>query len=344
MIKKRRIIVTSVIITISLLISCLIGAFAYLHTRDLNKDSLEFDGQIYADGQAYDGGDSAAFPSSLVFSLASNSTTGVSLTLNATVTPSLAVNKAVDWSVSWASGASRASERVTDYITVTPSSDGSTTATVTCYKAFTGDNIVITVRTRSGGFTATCVCSFVGIPSSISFNTGDAEGALGSDGVWVYNLDDSREYLFTTGFSNSFGNVGSSYVPSLEITNIVGVGQLVMAPTQFNPDLPNITSDLSSHVNVSGSSLGTSEYLECSISNGGSLLIKPGTVLQNLLLTFKNEEMVSCYYKFDSFVGDVEPYVIITVTDRNTNLSCDVAVRIFSGVTGVSLSSTTLEY
>ena len=343
MIKKRRIIVTSVIITISLLISCLIAAFAYLHTRDLNKDSLEFDAQIYADGQAYDTGDSTAFPSSLIFSLASNSTTGVSLILNATVTPTDAPNKAVDWSVTWADGASRASETVTDYITVTPSSDGSTTATVTCYKAFTGDNIVITVTTRNGKFTASCVCSFVGKPSSISFNTGGFDSISDSDGIWKIKLNVGENYTFSTAFANEFGVVGSSYVPSLEITSITGVGQIVMKASRFNPELEGetITATLDSFVNVDS---GTAQYLSCSISDSSNLSIQAKRLLENLSMQFTNEEMVTGVYEFDSFVGDIEPYVVIRVTDKNTNLSCVVAVRVASDVTGVSLSSTTLEY
>ena len=44
----------------------------------------------------------------------------VEQTLTATVLPATAVNKAVDWSVAWADGQAG---NVTDYVTVTPSSD-----------------------------------------------------------------------------------------------------------------------------------------------------------------------------------------------------------------------------
>lgn len=71
-------------------------------------------------------------------------------TLTATITPSNATNKALDWSVSfvnpeseWASG-----KTVTDYVTVTPTSDGALTANVACLKQF-GEQIKITVTSRS---------------------------------------------------------------------------------------------------------------------------------------------------------------------------------------------------
>lgn len=70
-------------------------------------------------------------------------------TLTATITPSYAVNKSVDWSVefvtpssSWATG-----KTVTDYVTVTPTSDGALTANVECKQAF-GAQMKITVVSR----------------------------------------------------------------------------------------------------------------------------------------------------------------------------------------------------
>ena len=70
-------------------------------------------------------------------------------TLTATVTPSNATNKALDWSVAfvnpssaWANG-----KTVTDYVTVTPTSDGALTANVECLQAF-GEQVRVTVTSR----------------------------------------------------------------------------------------------------------------------------------------------------------------------------------------------------
>ena len=83
-------------------------------------------------------------------------------TLTATITPDDASNKAVDWSVAfvnpssaWATG-----KTVTDYVTVTPTSDGALTANVECKQAF-GEQIVVTVVSRDNAeATATCTVDY----------------------------------------------------------------------------------------------------------------------------------------------------------------------------------------
>ena len=83
-------------------------------------------------------------------------------TLTATIEPENASNKAVDWSVefvdpssSWASGKS-----VTDYVTVTPTSDGALTATVANLGAF-GEQIKVTVTSRDNPeATAECMVEY----------------------------------------------------------------------------------------------------------------------------------------------------------------------------------------
>ena len=69
--------------------------------------------------------------------------------LTATITPENATNKAVDWTIAfvnaeseWATG-----KTVTDYVTVTPTSDGALTANVECIKDF-GEQVRVTVTSR----------------------------------------------------------------------------------------------------------------------------------------------------------------------------------------------------
>ena len=83
-------------------------------------------------------------------------------TLTATIMPDNAANKAVDWSVSfvnpasaWASGKS-----VSDYVTVTPTSDGALTANVECLQAF-GEQIKVSVTSRENAkATASCTVDY----------------------------------------------------------------------------------------------------------------------------------------------------------------------------------------
>lgn len=83
--------------------------------------------------------------------------------VTATITPSTALNKKVDWSLAWknASSSWANGKTVTDYVTITPSSDGSTTATVTCLQPF-GEHISIKVTSRANeNASASCNVDYV---------------------------------------------------------------------------------------------------------------------------------------------------------------------------------------
>ena len=71
-------------------------------------------------------------------------------TLTATVNPDYAHNNAVDWSVGWkdSSSAWAQGKTVTDYVTVTPTSDGALTAKLTSKGQAFGEQIIVTVTSR----------------------------------------------------------------------------------------------------------------------------------------------------------------------------------------------------
>lgn len=80
-------------------------------------------------------------------------------TLTATVYPEDAGNRAVDWLVEFVNAASTwaSGKVVTDYVTVTPTSDGSLTAGVVCKKGF-GEQIRVRVTSRDN-VAATAACT-----------------------------------------------------------------------------------------------------------------------------------------------------------------------------------------
>lgn len=148
-------------------------------------------------------------------------TTGtVSVTLTATVEPADAYNKEVDWSAVWKDGATLQNENVENYVTVVPTADGSTTATVTCWQPFVDNTVKITVTTREGGYTSTCDVEFIGIPTSMQIvpmgnyarelSVLNGEEAFGDD-VWHYYLSTETTYQFEVLLDNPFHQVSEQY-------------------------------------------------------------------------------------------------------------------------------------
>ena len=92
------------------------------------------------------------------------------VTLQATVKPDTATNKALDWTVAFVNPASAwaTGKAVSDYVSVTPTSNGADTATVTCNEPF-GEQIRITVTSRSNANAkAECVVDFAKRVESVS--------------------------------------------------------------------------------------------------------------------------------------------------------------------------------
>ena len=127
-------------------------------------------------------------------------------TVTATITPSNAVDKTVDWSVSWVNAESEfaTGKTVTDYVTVTPESDGALTATVECKQAF-GEQIVLTVSSRVvSGVSATCNIDYSKRITLVNYSYGS------SDDLLKYSFEDpatSFEYVGGnyTAFNNELG-------------------------------------------------------------------------------------------------------------------------------------------
>ena len=135
-----------------------------------------------------------------------NEKSTISVTLEATVEPVDAYNKEVDWAVVWADDATLISQAVENYVTVEPLTDGSTTATVTCYRPFVDNTVIITVTTREGGFTSTCDVEFVGVPTSMQvIPVGDyAREVSRRDGEFFGYDETIYHYYMSTGTTYQF--------------------------------------------------------------------------------------------------------------------------------------------
>lgn len=265
--------------------------------------------------------------------VSTTSGSAVSQTLTATVIPATATNKTVDWSVEWGDSSNTAT--VTDYVTVTPASNGSTTATVTCKKAFTG-NIIVTVTTRESGYTAECIVTFVGKPTDITVtSTLSAQ----SDG---YHVGIGNTYTFNVDLSNPFGQVGSTY-NNVKV-ELGAVGSMVLGYKEQNVSSGNITWYDTSDTTVTLDSL-KNEFITVNYSNG--------------VVTVNTLKSIESYYEsmqrldsgrtraysnaFKEYVSAC--YFTVKITEQNSGLSKAINIHFDdSVVTGVSTSASEMKF
>lgn len=124
------------------------GEFDKIGQSEKSEEQPVVDG----DGNELDPDGVNPLPTSMTFSSALNlAGEATSVTVKATIEPSTVQEsfKALDWSVAWNNASSdwASGKTVTDYVTVTPTSDGAATATVACKQAF-GEQIVLTCSSR----------------------------------------------------------------------------------------------------------------------------------------------------------------------------------------------------
>lgn len=269
---------------------------------------------------------------------------GVSVTLTATVLPEDAADKSVDWYVQWADDATLKNNPVTDYVTVEPTSDGSTTATVTCRKAFATDSIYIKVVTRDGGFEDRCEVSFVGIPTSMTITTSlpkktETEGTM----PWEYYEIGSDETVeMTVKLNNAFGYVSDIYYEKLTCTPggpIIRVADEVYT-TDGNGET---TCEKQNETTISATSIASSvlsvSYADKTLTFTG---VKP---LENYYERHAYGARGYTYFKkFQGYTsaGEFRGIAVQLYIGEGLGLYARVNVKVVTGVSGVTLSSTGL--
>ena len=252
----------------------------------------------------------------------------ISRTITATVLPATATNKAIDWSVEWGDSSNTAT--VTDYVIVTPDSDGSATATVTCKKAFTG-NIIVTATTRESGYTASCMVTFVGIPTDISIS-----GSVSPDENKAYNLGIGQAYTFNVAPVNPFNSVGSSYN---NITcSVTGIGSVVLGNMEHYNSSGNDKWFDTYNKTVTLDSL-KDNFIKASYSNGKLIV----TTIKSIESYYASVERLdsgrtkSYTDKFRSFVDDC--YFTVTVSESTSRVSKVMIIRFNDTVvTGIEVN------
>lgn len=292
------------------------------------------------------------------------SQSSVDVRIEAIVYPDDAANKEVDFSVAWGNAPTHGSETVTDYLTVTPDSDGSRLATVSCKKPFGDDTILITVTTRDGGYTAICTVSFVGVASGIEITSSTATKTSSSERGEYYELGTSKTYTFDIALSNVFDDVSSD----LSVTEIGGYGTLYFGNGSFNDGgYINYTEMWQKDIGEFADQFITSATL-----SGNTLTVKTGSkVMENYYSRVAPDEYFIADIYYDRYVVEVSDdtmgykgpgdtfnnenaeynvetlpscYFYVTVKDSISGLSETVRLWLVSSVNGVSFSDNTLRF
>ena len=252
--------------------------------------------------------------------------------IQAIIEPSTAKNASVDWSVEW--GEKQKAE-VTDYLTVTPDSDGSLSATVTCKQPFTGEIVVVCV-TRQGKYVATCIVTYAGQPTDITLTGSTQE----TDGAYRFGIGNTYEYAIE--MSNPFGAVGEKFNDIA--VSVTGVGQVVLGYMEHfqaqNKDKWYDTSDETVEYDSLKDALISASY------DSGTLTIKTLSAAEDFYRgTGRMDGGRTIFYegKFRSYV--TECYFNVTLTERNSGCSKTIKVVYDPGVvTGVNMSQSEMEF
>ena len=249
--------------------------------------------------------------------------------ISATVTPATATNKKVDWTVAWADSSN--TNNVSNYVTVTPDSDGSTSATVTCKAAFSG-NIVITATTRQNGYKADCVATFVGVPANIDIIT---NLTAASDG---YHVAVGNTYAFTTELSNPFGEVGNAY-KTLQVS-VKGVGTIKVASKEVYVSSGNTKwyDELAEEISIESIA---SQFVDASISSDGSIIVNVKKSIESYYSSMDRIDSGRTQYYQDCFREYVTNcYFQIILTEPKSGISTSFNVVIDpNAVTDVTVNS-----
>ena len=292
-------------------------------------------------------------------SAAVTSEKSVEVRIEAYVIPENANNREVDFSVAWGEGAQRSAEPVTDYVTVTPESDGSRIATVSCKKAFGDDTIVITVTTRDGGFTATCTVTFEGTPNSLKFVYDDREYSSTEE----ITVQANAEYSVKLQLVGEFGEAGEKF-GDFEVVSVTMQGKFNAKRRGINNgatlyedtiviDLEDpyyYSYDITSGGNESKVTFTASQFMECSIE-GDTLTInalRSETSFSYPSMPPRTGTRVTYESPYYDPRGGGEPSdcrMCVLVKDKVSGVEGLIYIDIEgTAVSGVSLSETELEF
>lgn len=285
-------------------------------------------------------------------------------TITATITPSNADDKTVDWSVAWkdANSSWAKAKTVTNYVTVTPTSDGALTASVSCLAAF-GEQIIVTVVPRGNtDISATCTLDYrqtiTGVVSELSHyiyggSAADDKNRIATaatGGTKTVNLAPST---YASNFYQRYYTLSLSSTYTLPI-NSVDITYKLTLTNNFRTALtsqgcsPASTSGATFDT-VSNATIGSNKQVTMSFANSGSTG-KGCADYYGLLCTGLSSSSGSgatkfnadTYNKFIAAAKNVTSGGHFTITIEATGSTSVGENTTFTATTTVSFSNTSL--
>ena len=259
----------------------------------------------------------------------------VSKTLTAYVYPEDAKNKAVDWTIEWLD--TEETKDISEYLTLTPDSDGSATAQLTCLQAFDGEALV-TVTSREGAFFDTCQVLFVGNPTTLSVDCDNLTEKTGSFGKY-YEIGASNTYTFDITPGNVFGTVGAECNYTFEVK---GHGSFKTQTQYYYTVNDGKTWEEGTEQTVNIADVTTVSKYEPSVFDwsvsGNKLTVNVNCTLESYYTSsVRNGNMITYENKFREYTDDNWYYEVI-VTETNSSVSTSFKVRPVKTVTNVVLA------
>lgn len=171
--------------------------------------------------------------------------------LTATIEPENAEDKRLDWSVAFANPVSEwaTGKTVTDYVTVTPTADGSLEADVKGLKAF-GEQIIITCTSRANSAaTATCTVDYIARYALTKSVTASGDGS--ADGTVTIKLTKSDSTLDAKNtLSYSFGYEATAFAKYQEIFKKQGFTETELQKQSLSSASDSAVSGLSHQIRL----------------------------------------------------------------------------------------------
>ena len=161
--------------------------------------------------------------------------------LTATITPENATNKAVDWTVTWVGGREHdggssdspadwsEGKTVTDYVTVTPTSDGALTANVECLQAF-GTQVRVTVTSRDNtAVKANATVDYTEKLSAVKATFGSTVLTNGMTKSFNLSASGQPAEVWTFDYTTSAHTIADEYTTTVKISFADGVSAVESA-------------------------------------------------------------------------------------------------------------------